>query len=115
MNYKLVHVGVNCESEKKAEETANLFSLIFNLNTKIGAKSIFAGTYFECMKAPFRGTNGHIAMTATNLAEAIEELSAKGFEIDPETLTLDENRNPKHVYLKGEIGGFAVHILQEKS
>ena len=114
MNYKLVHVGVNCESEKKAEETANLFSLIFNLNTKIGAKSIFAGTYFECMKAPFRGSNGHIAMTATNLAEAIEELSAKCFEIDPETLTLDENGNPKNVYLKGEFGGFAVHILQEK-
>ena len=27
---------------------------------------------------------------------------------------IDENGNPKNVYLKGEFGGFAVHILQEK-
>ena len=107
-------MSVSTAKVKKSRRDCQPVFAFFNLNTKIGAKSIFAGTYFECMKAPFRGSNGHIAMTATNLAEAIEELSAKGFEIDPETLTLDENGNPKNVYLKGEFGGFAVHILQEK-
>lgn len=115
MEYKLVHIGVNCGCEEKAAQAADLFALLFDLKTRVGNSSIFAGPYFECMRVPdARGTNGHIAMAAEDLSKAIEELKAKGFDIVPETLTTDENGKPKNVYLKGEFAGFAVHILQAK-
>ena len=64
--------------------------MMFNLTPRHGQKSEFAGSYFECMKAPFLGTKGHIAMAPGNLEGAI-----------------------KNIYLNGEYGGFAVHILRK--
>ena len=84
--FELLHVGLNSGSPEKAEETAKLFSLMFNLPVKMGNSSVFAGTYFECMKSPSaRGTNGHIAMATENVDAAKAELEAKGYTFVPET------------------------------
>lgn len=115
MEYKLVHVGVNCKDEENANETANCLAMMFDLNPRTGEKSIFAGSYFECMKTPFRGKNGHIAMAAADLGGAIKELAAKGIHIDESTLAVDDAGRPKNVYLQGEFGGFAIHIMQAKN
>ena len=52
--FELLHVGLNSGSPEKAEETAKLFSLMFNLPVKMGNSSVFAGKYFECMGEPRR-------------------------------------------------------------
>ena len=84
--FELLHVGLNSGSPEKAEETAKLFSLMFNLPVKMGNSSDFAGKYFECMKSPSaRGTNGHIAMATENVDAAKAELEAKGYTFVPET------------------------------
>ena len=76
--FELEHIGINTPNAEEAEKLANLLSLVFNLESRHGQKSEFAGPYFECMKAPFLGTNGHIAMRTPNLAAAMEELKEKG-------------------------------------
>lgn len=111
--FELAHVGVNTASPEEAAQLAQLLSLVFNLEPCHGQKSEFAGPYFECMKAPFLGTNGHVAMRTADLGAAVEELKEKGFSFRMETAAYNEDGSLKNIYLDGEFGGFAIHILQK--
>lgn len=111
--FELVHLGINTQNPGEAEELAKLLSLMFNLTPRHGQKSEFAGSYFECMKAPFLGTNGHAAMVTQDLDAAVEELKGKGFTFNMDTAAYDEEGRLKNVYLDGEYGGFAIHILRK--
>ena len=112
--FELLHVGLNSGSPEKAEETAKLFSLMFNLPVKMGNSSVFAGKYFECMKSPSaRGTNGHIAMATENVDAAKAELEAKGYSFVPETASYNADGSLKNIYLAGEFAGFAIHIIKK--
>jgi len=111
--FELVHVGVNTASPEEADKLARLLSLMFNLTPRHGQKSEFAGSCFECMRAPFLGTNGHIAMRTDDLGAAVEELKGKGFAFNMDTAAYDEAGRLKNIYLAGEFGGFAIHILQK--
>jgi len=111
--FELVHVGINTANAEEAAKLANLLSLVFNLEPRHGQKSEFAGPYFECMKAPFLGANGHIAMRTADLGAAVEELKEKGFGFNMDTAAYTEDGRLKNIYLAGEFGGFAIHILQK--
>lgn len=110
--FALVHIGVNTPSADDAQKLALLLSGMFNLEPRHGQKSEFAGPYFECMKEPFLGVNGHIAMNTPDLEAAVEELKEKGFSFRDETAAYTEEGKLKNIYLDGEYGGFAIHILQ---
>lgn len=111
--FELEHVGVNTPDPEAAARLAQLLSLVFNLEPRHGQKSEFAGPYFECMKAPFLGKNGHIAMRTPDLAAAMEELKAKGFAFNMDTAAYTQEGHIKNVYLQDEFGGFAIHIMQK--
>lgn len=111
--FELEHIGINTPDAKEAENLAQLLSMMFNLEPRHGQKSEFGGPYFECMKAPFLGTNGHIAMRTPDLTAAVEELKEKGFSFQMDTAAYTEEGKLKNVYLAGEYGGFAIHIMQK--
>ena len=111
--FELEHIGINTENTKEAEELAILLSNMFNLTPRHGQKSEFAGAYFECMRSPFLGKNGHIAMKTANLEDAVKELKEKGFTFNMDTAAYSENGQLKNIYLNGEFGGFAIHILNK--
>ena len=97
--FELEHIGINTPNPEEAEKLARLLSTLFNLEPRHGQKSEFGGPYFECMKAPFLGTNGHIAMRTPDLAAAVEELKEKGFSFNMDTAALhrrgqDQERLP---------------------
>lgn len=110
--FELLHVGINTESPEEAVHLAELLSGMFNLVPRHGQKSEFAGSLFECMKSPYLGRNGHIAMGTPNLEAAVAELTEKGFTFNMETAARNESGTLKNIYLDGEFGGFAIHILQ---
>ena len=112
--FKLMHVGFNTPNPEEALKLTELLSLMFNLAPRQGNSSNFAGTYFECMKAPVLGTNGHIAMETADLDAAVEELKGKGFSFNMNTAAYTEDGKLKNIYLDGEFGGFAIHIMQSK-
>lgn len=112
MKYELVHVGLNLKNEEEALQTAKLLSLLFDLKIREGQKSIFAGEYFECMRSPYLGAMGHIAMGTPDLEAAVAELREKGFAFREDTAQYDEDGKLKNIYLDGEFGGFAIHILR---
>lgn len=111
--FELEHIGINTQNEQQAAELAGLFGKMFNLEPRHGQKSEFGGPYFECMKAPFLGTNGHIAMRTPDLEAAVAELKEKGFGFRMETAAYFEDGRLKNIYLDGEFGGFAIHIMQK--
>ena len=105
-NFELVHVGINTPNADEALKLAELLSMMFNLEPRHGQKSEFGGPYFECMKAPFLGSNGHIAMQTDDLEAAVEELKEKGFSFQMDTAAYTEAGKLKNIYLNGEYGGF---------
>lgn len=111
--FELVHVGINNNSHEDAAQLANLLCDLFNLTPRHGGKSEFAGDYFECMNMHFLGTNGHIAMCTADLDAAVEELKGKGYSFNLETAAYDDAGKLKNIYLSGEFGGFAIHILRK--
>ncbi len=111
--FELEHIGINTPNSEEALQLAKLLSSMFNLEPRHGQKSEFGGPYFECMKEPFLGTNGHIAMRTKDLDAAVAELKAKGFDFNNDTAAYHEDGRLKNIYLAGEYGGFAIHIMQK--
>ena len=111
--FELEHIGINTPNAEEAEKLAQLLSMMFNLEPRHGQKSEFGGPYFECMKAPFLGANGHIAMRPPDLTAAVEELKEKGFAFRMETAAYTDEGRLKNIYLDGEYGAFAIHIMQK--
>ena len=111
--FELAHVGINNKNEEEAQALVNLLCDLLNLKPRMSAKSIFADPYFECMKTPFLGTNGHVGMRTDDLTAAVEELKEKGYEFNMDTAAYNEDGKLKNVYLAGEFGGFAIHIMQK--
>lgn len=110
----LSHIGINCENPDEAEKTANAYASLLGLDVKMGNSSIFAGKIIECMKRPYLGSKGHIAIQSDDIDLAVSELETQGFEFDKDTLKSDANGNTTSIYLKNEIGGFAVHFILKK-
>ena len=111
--FELAHLGINTPDPEAALELAKLLSLVFNLNPRHGQKSEFSGPYFECMKAPFLGAKGHIAMRTPDLEAAVAELKEKGFDFRMDIAAYFDDGKLKNIYLDGEFGGFASHIMQK--
>ena len=75
--------------------------------------SVFAGNAFEMMKKPFRGTNGHIAIACNDIARAKWHMERRGFAFEDESTASMKDGKMVAIYLKDEIGGFAIHLLQK--
>ena len=109
--FSFAHVGINSLDESSAMENASFLSS-FGFTVKDGRFSIFLDSCIEVTKKKFPGTCGHIAIKCLNIPRAIHFLSCKGLSIDEDTISLDGKGNIKSCYLKGEIGGFAIHLLR---
>ena len=114
LGFELAHVGVNAENEEEAMKAANRFAFIFGMPAKAGNSSIFAGKALEVMKTPYLGKNGHIAVRTNYIERAVNYLqSVLGVEFAEETAKRDDKGALQAIYLKEEIGGFAVHLVQK--
>lgn len=113
LGFSIAHVGINCENADEAEKVAKMISVLFGFDYKAGNSSNFAGSAVECMKTPYLGTKGHIAIGTNNIERAIFHLGRQGVEFDEATRKTDAKGNTKAIYIKGEIGGFAFHLVQK--
>ncbi len=113
LGFDLAHIGINTANEKESLEVTKRYSDIFNLSLKEGNSSNFAGTGIEVSKSMGLGRNGHIAIKTNNIGRAIAYLQRNGVEIDMDSAKTSGGAMIA-VYLKEEIGGFAVHLLQKK-
>ena len=113
LGLELAHIGVNCRNEEEASGTAAAFSDLLGAEYRAGRSSIFAGSAVECMKAPYLGRHGHIAVGTSSISRAVFHLERRGFRFDESTRKTDDTGRTKAIYFENEIGGFAVHLVQK--
>ncbi len=112
LGLELRHVGINSGSPEAAARDAALLASLLGWEVKPGNSSDFCGTAFECMKKPFRGTHGHVAIACNSVARARWHLERRGFAFDDESASV-KNGKLTAIYLKDEIAGYAFHLLQK--
>ena len=112
LGFSLDHVGVNCGSEAEADRLARTLCDMFGFAYQMGNSSVQALHAVECTKAPGRGTHGHIAIAPSNVDRAVYHLGLYGVRCLPETRKTDAKGNTKAIYIDGEFGGFAIHLVR---
>ena len=112
LGFEVAHVGINCDGAESSMALCDDFTNAFGFGIKTGNSSNFATSSIEVMKSMYLGKNGHLAIRTNSMESAIAELSKKGYEIDMDTAKYKGDKI-NAVYLKNEMGGFAVHLLQK--
>lgn len=112
LGFELAHIGVNDASAESARADAEEIARLFGFGTRDGTSSVFAGTAFEFMKAPYLGSHGHIGISTLSVTRAIAFLKSKLIATKPETAK-EKDGKLNAIYLEKEICGFALHLLQK--
>lgn len=114
LGFTIAHIGINCENEDEALDVTSSFDKMFGWEQKVGNSSVFSDSFIECMKTPYKGTKGHIAVATNSVTRAVYHLSNMGIEADMDTAKYNADGKLSVVYLKREFGGFAVHLVEKK-
>ncbi len=113
LGFNIVHIGINTENEDAALKAAKTFEALFGMNYAAGNSSVFCSNKeIEIMKKPGRGKNGHLAVGTNTIDRAIAHLQAAGVEFEESSRTV-KNGKTVGIYIKEEICGFAIHLLQK--
>ena len=114
LGYSFAHMGINSADEIECFITVEKLKNAFAFRSyDIGSSVMVAGP-FEVVKTAGRGTHGHIGIETASVARAMEDLSSRGFALDPDSVQRMPNGQIQSVYLQSEIGGFALHLLQKR-
>ena len=112
LDFKLLHVGVNCQSEGDADNAAAKLRDIFSFETDKRMISSFAGTGFEFMNSVGRGTMGHVAVKTSSVERAVYHLTRRSVRFDESTARYGKDGKLEFIYLADEIAGFAYHLTK---
>ena len=112
-NLKLAHIGINASSGEEALGWAKEFALLLGLEVQDTAKSVYAGDIIEIKKDGGRGAKGHIGLSVKDCEGALAYLEEKGIRAAEGTKKFDNIGKCYFAYLDLEIGGFAVHLVEE--
>ena len=113
LGFSLHHVGINCADEAEADRTVRTLCALFGFTYQMGNSSIVAMPAVECTKQPYLGTHGHIAIGVNSVDRAVYHLGLQGAAFDEATRKTDAKGRTKAIYLQGEFGGFAIHLVQK--
>ena len=115
LSLSVVHIGINASAEDEALRAAKQFEALFGFTVKNGNSSVFAGDAIEILKNSGPGKNGHIAIGTTSVVKAAAFLERRGIAFNQDSVKTDAKGGWIVVYLKDEIMGFAVHLVQKKA
>jgi 2-dehydro-3-deoxyphosphogluconate aldolase / (4S)-4-hydroxy-2-oxoglutarate aldolase len=113
LGFELAHIGINMPDADSSLIVTKQFNALFNFPVKEGNSSNFAGTGIEVNKSIGLGKNGHIAIRTNSIPRAIAYLERNGFVVDMSTAKGPAGGAMVAVYMKEEVGGFAIHLLQK--
>jgi 2-dehydro-3-deoxyphosphogluconate aldolase/(4S)-4-hydroxy-2-oxoglutarate aldolase len=113
LGFELAHIGINMPDADSSLTVTKKFVEMFSFPLKEGNSSNFAGTGIEVNKSIGLGKNGHIAIKTNSIPRAIAYLERNSFMVDLSTAKGPAGGPMVAVYMKEEVGGFAVHLLQK--
>lgn len=113
LGFQIKHVGINSENAAEAAALVKSFAP-FGPEAHENDGGYFLGSDIEILKQKGYGKYGHIAIGTNFIKRAEAYLTAKGVRFLEESKKPDANGNYPAVYVDGDFGGFAVHLLQNK-
>lgn len=113
LGFSLAHIGINHASPEEALQTAGFFCRAFRLPVAQGSSSVFAGRDVECMKSSHYGTKGHLGFYTNSTRRALAYLANAGFSVRKDSIRHTKHNDVSSAYLREEVAGFAVHIMQK--
>jgi len=111
LGFKLRHIGIN-PCNDTADNSANTLTKYFSFASRVTSKSVFSDESLELMNEKGPGTHGHIAIRTNYIERAVNYMSTV-LGIEFEEPKKDEKGKYKAIYLKEEVAGFAIHLLQK--
>ena len=112
LGFAFAHVGINCSEESEATDCAESISDIFRMEPRYMNSAVFAGNAVEAVKSGGFGTRGHIGFYTNAIPRALAWLEAKGIPVREDGFKYNSNGEISCVYLKDEICGFALHVVE---
>lgn len=113
LGFEMKHIGINTENEAEAIAAAKTFEALFGMTYAVGNSSVFSGKKeIEIMKSQGRGKHGHIAIGTNTIERAVAHLKARGIAFADDS-RVEKNGKLISIYLKDEICGFGVHLVQK--
>jgi len=112
LGFSIEHIGINCKDEDAAVTAKDLFENFFPGRTEDLGKAFMLPGAIEVMKEPGRGRDGHIAIATNSLPRAMAFLERHGMQFDESSAKIKDGVM-KIIFLKDDIGGFAVHLFQK--
>ena len=111
IGFEFAHVGINSSDEKTAGSFVDTFRELYGLDGKEGNSSFFIGKEIEVVKSPFLGSHGHLAIKVNRMSLAKAYLERQGIPFDESTAKYKGDKLVA-IYLKEEMNGMAIHLLQ---
>lgn len=111
---KVAHVGINALNAEDGSNIADQFTALMGLPKRETPVSYFSDDLVEIMKQNGRGTKGHIGFSVNDCEKAMKFFASRGAKFIEESKKFDENGHCTFVYFDGEIGGFAIHLIEAK-
>ena len=112
LDFRVVHVGINNDSEEDAEAQVMRLCRLFGFTKDVKSASTFASDGIAVCRKRFPGTHGHIAIGTSNCKRAMYFLSKLGADFDMETAKYKAGKLTS-VYFREQIGGFALHLVEK--
>lgn len=113
LGFELAHIGINCKSEDKATNVAEKISDIFRMQPRYMNSAVFAGTAVEAVKSQGWGENGHIGFFTNSIRRAMAYFEAMDIPLNEDGFKYNKNGEISCVYLKDDICGFALHVVEK--
>jgi 2-dehydro-3-deoxyphosphogluconate aldolase / (4S)-4-hydroxy-2-oxoglutarate aldolase len=112
LGFTVEHIGLNEDSADAARAVGQDLSQAFGFAYSENPNSIYASDQIEVLRQSFLGRHGHIGVRTANIERALYYLEKRGYFVDPATARFQAGQMV-FVYLKKEIGGFAIHLMQK--
>lgn len=112
LGFKILHIGINTNFNKKDSNIAKIFGDLIKFETKDNLNSVSSGSYIELMKNQFLEEKGYIAIGTNNINRATSYLKNFGYKFEENNKYYDDKGNLVSIYLKGQVDGFAIRLLQ---
>ena len=112
LGFKILHIGINTNFNKEDSNIAKIFGDLIKFEAKDKSNSVSPESHIEVMKNQFLEEKGHIAIGTNNINRAILYLKNVGYKFEENNKYYDDKGNLISIYLKGQVVGFAIHLLQ---
>ncbi|MCL2608729.1 MAG: bifunctional 4-hydroxy-2-oxoglutarate aldolase/2-dehydro-3-deoxy-phosphogluconate aldolase [Treponema sp.] len=112
LGFAPAHVGIGTRNPDEVAKATGFFASLFGFPLREGPASVYVTESIEVLKVPAPGSKGHIGIGTNSLVRAAAFLERSGIAFDWPDAKRDAKGRVAALYMKEELLGFGVHLMQ---